>query len=98
MTLLLTIIIFHHSRRCGKSLEQRLRKEFMAKLPSVLHVLSRLPQEVSSTFPFKSSFSYQMCRVLLATICDKGLCPCPHCMVKKTSLTGSDYGATYPSA
>jgi len=51
-----------------------------------LHILSRLPREVSELYAFIAEVNQVMSRVLLATIRDKGNCPCPRCLVPKEQL------------
>jgi hypothetical protein len=36
--------------------------------------------------PFVLSSPHTICRVLLATVRDKGLCPCPRCLVRKVDI------------
>ena len=57
-------------------------------LPSDIYVFSRLPWEVHIHFNLMQDTESLLgrCRVLIATIRDKGSCPCPQCLVPKTDL------------
>ena len=62
-----------------------LRRSQTSNLSASLHLLSRLPRKVA--FLFLSNISFlTISRVLLATIHDNGLCPCPRCLMQKTYL------------
>jgi len=49
-------------------------------------LFGRLPREVCVSFCFFTLSLTALFRVLLATIRDKGLCPCPHCLAPKAKL------------
>jgi len=49
-------------------------------------LFGRLPQEVCISFCFFTLSLTALFRLLLATICDKGLCPCPCCLAPKAKL------------
>ena len=51
------------------------------------HIFCRLPREVSDLFLLPAcAIAHYFRRVLLATIRDQGLCPCPRCLVPKQKL------------
>lgn len=56
-------------------------------LSTDLYLFCRLSREVSFCLCDTSTSSLCLCnRVLLAAVRDKGLCPCPRCLVQKSQL------------
>ena len=59
---------------------------WVTHLSENIHVFCRLSQEVSGVISACFSLWLIVFRVLLATIRDQRLCPCPHCLVPNTKL------------
>lgn len=55
-------------------------------LSKIFYLLRGLPREVSFANMLDIPSSWQFDRALLATIRDKGLTPCPRCLVEKSKL------------
>jgi len=64
---------------------------WMLSISLILYVFCWLSWEVSQFLSVVGPWSHPFNRVLLATIRDKGLCPCPRCLIPKSKLdqTGS---------
>ena len=62
-----------------------LRWDQTTYLPADIHLLCRLSGEVRLTL-FLNLLTLTSFRVLLATVRDNGLCPCPRCLMPKTRL------------
>lgn len=54
-------------------------------IPSILYLLGRLPGEVCNT-PHNTITRLTHCRILIATIRDYGLFPCPRCLIPKDEI------------
>ena len=55
-------------------------------ISSILYIFCWLSWEVSGFLSFMDCWANPFDRALLATIRDKGLCPCPRCLVPKSKL------------
>lgn len=67
-------------------------------ISSILYIFCWLSWEVSGfLFSFKGCWAHPLERALLATIRDKGLCPCPRCLVPKSKLdqTGTKHDSKF---
>ena len=60
--------------------------EILARHTSILYIFCWLSWEVSGFLSFMDCWANSFDRALLATIRDKGICPCPWCLVPKSQL------------
>ena len=57
-----------------------------ARISTHIHLLCWLPWKVSWTYRLYLSHWHIKPRILLASIWDKGICPCPWCLILKSSF------------